>query len=68
MAAAVAFRPAGAVTVPYGHGAPGGYAGPYNCDVRPMTQRRGSRGHLDIIDVHACCVPPFGLDRSQSFV
>lgn len=44
MAAAVAFRPAPALAVPYNHGmAPGGYAGPYNCDVRPPPWGRAAR-------------------------
>lgn len=34
MAAAVAFRPATPLAVPYSHGVPpAGYVGPYNCDV-----------------------------------
>ena len=47
MAAAVAFRPAPALAVPYNHGmAPGGYAGPYNCDVRPPPPGASSQGAL----------------------
>jgi hypothetical protein len=44
MAAAVAFRPAPALAVPYNHGMPpGGYAGPYNCDVRPHPRGKQPR-------------------------
>ncbi|KAK9837443.1 hypothetical protein WJX81_003056 [Elliptochloris bilobata] len=38
MATTVAFRPAAALAVPYSHGVPpGGYAGPYNCDLCGTT-------------------------------